>query len=209
MPIWEWMRDKSSWSKAMAMALLVGSITAGIVNGMPKSDNLTVFRIADFLGGPGNNLFLILTNFLIIGWAWRKRLRSIISLTLKLDFFVWVVVQGTKLIHFGPWTRRPNGGAGGFPSGHATHAFGMAFLLTLFFPRFSWVWYGLAAAISWSRVETDWHSGFQVTAGILFGVVIVCVLVGQWLKHPESYIVKNTGDGYMDKVPTSQVPDAK
>ncbi|MHC1746589.1 MAG: phosphatase PAP2 family protein [Negativicutes bacterium] len=186
------LNDRGNFGKAMSMALLIGVINILVVLYMPKSHNPDIYSVAQFLGSPGNDIFLILTNVLILVWAWRKKLWSIISLTLWMDFMVWVMVQGMKLIAVGPWSLRPTGSPGGFPSGHATHAFAMAFLLTLFFPRFRWLWYGCAASISWSRVEIDAHSGVQVTAGIILGVGIVCILAGEWYQHAEAAFFRQT-----------------
>jgi membrane-associated phospholipid phosphatase len=175
--------------RAVLLALLVGVTTSIVVLTMQPSPDYVVRSVGDFLGGTGNDLFLILSNLLVISWAWRKRLLSVIKLTLTLDLFVWILVQGLKLIPIEPWYLRPNGGTGGFPSGHATHAFGMAFLLTIYFPRLAWLWYSCAAAISWSRVETDWHTGFQVTVGIVLGIALAWGLVSRWFIHPDGGII--------------------
>lgn len=179
-----------SYSKALRLSLFVGLATILLVLTVHKSNNYVIWSIANFLGGTGNDLFLIISNVLIIGWARRKQINSIIKLTLLLDFFVWLSVQGIKQLHIEPWYLRPNGGVGGFPSGHATHAFGMAFLLTLFFPRFASLWYGCAIAISWSRVETDWHTGFQVMAGVVLGISLVWGLVVRWLRQTDANVIK-------------------
>lgn len=194
--LFEFLEYRHSLRKALMMALLAGVIT-GIV--VPPYRNHLIWSVAEFLGGTGNDLFLIFSNFLIIAWAWRKRLTSVIKLTLTVDLSVWLFVQGIKLLHLEPWYLRPNGGTGGFPSGHATHSFAMAFLLTLYFPRFAWIWYSWAAAISWARVETDWHTGFQVCAGIVLGLTLVWALVNRWLLHPEATIIQSPLTG--QKVP--------
>jgi len=183
------MKNKTNFNKTLAMALLISVVTILFVLNVHKSNDVVLLSVGTFLGGIGNDLFLILSNFLIIGWAWRKSLKSVIKLTLLLDIGVFIAVQGLKLIKIDPWYLRPNGGHGGFPSGHATHAFGMAFLLTLFFPRFSWLWYLCAVTISWSRVETDWHNGFQVAAGIIIGVGLAWMLVAKWLTHPDATLL--------------------
>jgi membrane-associated phospholipid phosphatase len=181
---------RASLGRAIMLALFVGGVTSIMALTMQPSHNYVVKSVGKFLGSEGNDLFLILSNLFIIIWAWRKGLTSIIKLTLTLDLFVFILVQGIKLIHLTPWFLRPNGSNGGFPSGHATHAFGMAFLLTLYFPRLSWLWYFCAAAISWSRVETEWHTGFQVTAGIVMGIALVWGLVSRWLTHPDAMIIQ-------------------
>lgn len=188
--VMKWLNSDNSFSKAFNWAVTIGCLTIIFVIFVGKSGNPYIWSFAQFIGSIGNDLFLISTNILIIVWAWRQRLRSIISLTLGVDLFVLIIVQGIKLLKISPWYLRPNGGAGGFPSGHATHAFGMAFLLTLFFPRFVWLWYAIAAAISWSRVETDWHTGFQVAVGVILGIIIVCGMVIRWLKHQNAVVIQ-------------------
>lgn len=190
-PLFVKMECRESLRKAIMVALLVGVLVSIVVLITQPTRNESVLAIGNFLGSIGNDIFLVLSNLFIIGWAWRKRLRSVIKLTLILDLFVWISVQGIKMMHIEPWYLRPNGGTGGFPSGHATHAFAMAFLLTLYFPRFAWVWYSCAAVIAWSRVETDWHTGFQVTAGIVLGIMLVLGLVIRWLDHPEAAIIQS------------------
>ena len=180
------MKNEVSFNKTLSMTLFIGIITILLVLTVHKSNDPTLLTLGTFLGGIGNDLFLIISNLIIIGWAWRKKMNSIIKLTLLLDVGVWIFVQGIKLLQIEPWYLRPNGGHGGFPSGHATHAFGMAFLLALFFPRLSGLWYACAMAISWSRVETDWHNGFQVTAGVILGVGLAWMLVARWLTHPDA-----------------------
>lgn len=183
---WATLDYRATFARAVMFALFVGVITSIVVLTMHPSSDYAVRSVGNFLGNTGNDLFLIFSNLLIIGWAWRKRLLSVIKLTLTLDLFVLILVQGLKLLHLEPWYLRPNGGTGGFPSGHATHAFSMAFLLTIYFPRLAWLWYSCAAAISWSRVETNWHTGFQVTAGIAMGIALAWVLVSQWLTHSDA-----------------------
>lgn len=99
-----------------------------------------------------------------------------------MDAGVWLVVQSIKLIPFGEWALRPNGVMGGFPSGHTTHAFAMAFALTTLFPRQGWLWYTYAAIIAWSRVEAARHTPLQVTAGVFLGVVIGAIFIQFLLK---------------------------
>ncbi|MDR3566015.1 MAG: phosphatase PAP2 family protein [Negativicutes bacterium] len=185
-------------------AFAVGLATALLVLSVGITDNPHISGAADFLGGLGNDLFLLLTNGLLIGWAWRRRLKSIITLTLWLDFLVWLTVQGCKLVATAPWTLRPNGGPGGFPSGHATHSFAMAILLTFFFPRLGWLWYLCAAAISWSRLETFWHNDLQIIAGIILGVTIGWAMLARWLKQPEAAAFLPQGETPLPTVTSDQ-----
>lgn len=185
-----WLHSADRFANALKRTLATGCLTIAVALLVEKTGNPYFTALADFLGGVGNDFFLIGTNILILVWAWRQRLRSVITLTLGIDLLVWLSVQGIKLLQISPWYLRPNGGSGGFPSGHATHAFAMAFLLTLFYPRFSWLWYTAAAAISWSRIETDWHTSFQVTAGIILGVFIAWAMIGRWLGHSDASAIQ-------------------
>lgn len=190
---------------ALKRTLTAGCSTIIIALLVEKTGNPYISAFGNFLGGIGNDFFLISTNILILVWAWRQRLWSIITLTLGNDLLVWLSVQGIKLLKVSPWYLRPNGGTGGFPSGHATHAFAMAFLLTLFFPRFSWLWYTTAAAISWSRIETEWHTGFQVAVGIVLGVFIAWAMISRWLRHSDASIIQTATEVQSEPVRVKQV----
>lgn len=179
-------RMRRCFSNAFLWTIIFGLLTILIALYAKKSGDPYIWSIGSFLGGIGNDVFLIGTNIIILIWAWQQRDRSIIKLTLGIDLLVGILVQGIKSMKIYPWYLRPNGGEGGFPSGHATHAFAMAFLLTMFFPRFAWFWYMAAAAISWSRVETGWHSGIQVAAGVVLGVFIAWGMISTWLKNFEN-----------------------
>ncbi|EGO63439.1 phosphatase PAP2 family protein [Acetonema longum] len=171
---------------ALMAGIGAGFLTAILVLTLGKGTNPYVWNVANFLGGLGNDLFLVSTNLLIIGWALRRNLKSLIKLILGLDLTVWIVVQAIKLFPVAAWALRPDGTIGGFPSGHTTHAFAMGFVLTLLFPRFWWFWYSCSMAISWSRVESSWHTDMQVIAGIFLGLGIAWVLISLWSKHPDA-----------------------
>jgi membrane-associated phospholipid phosphatase len=67
---------------------------------------------------------------------------------------------------------RPDGDPSGFPSGHTTFAFGLAWLLTRVYPRWTPLWFAVAVSIGWSRVEGHAHFRYQVLCGAFFGTVI-------------------------------------
>ena len=174
-------KQSNSIRLAIALSILTGLITISLVFLIGKTGNQPLFAFATELGGIGNDVFLISTNGLLITWAWRKKVKGVIRLTLAMDAAVWVVVQCIKRLPLGDWALRPSGETGGFPSGHTTHAFAMAFILTSFFPRYGWLWYLCAGVISWSRVESAWHTPVQVTSGVFLGIGFGMVVVNYWL----------------------------
>ena len=184
-------KKEDALSKTLSIAALVGFVTILLVLNVDKTNNPSISSLGDFLGSTGNLLFLISSNMIICGWAWRKQLRSVIKLTLGVDLAVLILVQSIKRIDLSPWNIRPNGGIDGFPSGHATHAFAMAFLLTMFFPRFAWLWYLCAATISWSRIETESHNGFQIVAGIILGTGIAWMCVARWFSNYNATLIRS------------------
>lgn len=180
---------------AAAMGAVVGLVTILHVLLIGQGDNEMVREISLVIGLQGNDIFLWTTNLYLIYWAWRRKINSMISLTLWLNFIIWLCVQGFKWIALGiqtlgwaslEWTLRPTGEAMGFPSGHAAHAFAMAFVLTCFYPRWTWFWYTCAAAISWSRVESSAHTDLQVVVGTIAGLTIAWVLMVQWLRKNDA-----------------------
>lgn len=80
-----------------------------------------------------------------------------------------VFVDGTKQIINMP---RPNKGHWGFPSGHTSFAFSLAWLMFELNPWLGAVFFVTAGAIGWSRVEVNAHFPYQVIAGGLFGIAI-------------------------------------
>ena len=68
-----------------------------------------------------------------------------------------------------------NGFSHSFPSGHTAVAFSTASSLAGINPKQKWLYYGGAALIGWSRVETGAHTWKDVLGGALLGVT-----VGKW-----------------------------
>lgn len=149
----------------------------------PRTDGHTIIRAgADWLGGSLNTLFLVLGTLALLIPAYRaygkRGLWTEFKRAAALMLAETIFVHLTKVIT-GLWLgilKRPSGGWQGFPSGHAAAAVVMAYLLTCRYPRLSVLWYGFAALIAWSRVESGAHFGYQVVAGAMVGLFTILLL---------------------------------
>jgi undecaprenyl-diphosphatase len=67
-----------------------------------------------------------------------------------------------------------------FPSGHATTAFALATLLSLWYPRWTGGFLALAIVVGWSRVVLGSHFPSDVLAGAVLGCTVVLGLSRVW-----------------------------
>jgi membrane-associated phospholipid phosphatase len=67
-----------------------------------------------------------------------------------------------------------------FPSGHATTAFALATLLSLWYPRWTGGYLALAALVGWSRIVLGSHFPSDVLAGAVLGCAAVLGLSRVW-----------------------------
>jgi undecaprenyl-diphosphatase len=67
-----------------------------------------------------------------------------------------------------------------FPSGHATTAFALAALLSLWYPRWTEAFFGLAVLVGVSRIVLGSHFPSDVLAGALLGTTVVLGMY-RWL----------------------------
>ena len=67
-----------------------------------------------------------------------------------------------------------------FPSGHATTAFALATLLSLWYPRWTGGFLALAMVVGWSRVVLGSHFPSDVLAGAMLGCTVVLGLSRVW-----------------------------
>jgi membrane-associated phospholipid phosphatase len=58
-----------------------------------------------------------------------------------------------------------------FPSGHTTTVFAMFAYLSLFFPKYTYLWFGFATTIAFSRVLDSDHFVSDLLAGVLVGTL--------------------------------------
>lgn len=66
-----------------------------------------------------------------------------------------------------------------FPSGHTTAAFAMAYMLVFLFPskRNQILFFGLAAAVAYSRIYLSQHFIEDVMAGTLVGIIVPIIVM--------------------------------
>jgi membrane-associated phospholipid phosphatase len=103
-------------------------------------------------------------------WAWRA------MDAVFLDFLV-VDIMGKDL--FTSLGRPGRADQPGFPSGHSTMAFLMAWLIWRRYPQLGPLWFSMAALISWSRVESHAHYPYQVMAGAIYGCALGALTVSR------------------------------
>jgi membrane-associated phospholipid phosphatase len=134
--------------------------------------------VAQLLSGQYYREFIAFSVALLAFFAVRRRsLRPVLGCVL-LSASCLVLTSALKYsLHLG---RPPHvthgvivpGFSPGFPSAHTAFAFGLAWLLTARLHRLSWLWFGFAVAVGWSRVELQSHYPYQVLAGALLGLAL-------------------------------------
>jgi membrane-associated phospholipid phosphatase len=132
-------------------------------------------RLSDFGSHTLYLSFIVLTAVMLLWRGLRDRTRRLLlwwPVAVGLGTFACVQLFKTilPLARPQPLTGLPK--HDGFPSGHTTFAFAMAWLLTQTSPRLAPLWYALAVAIGWSRVEGSAHFPYQVLWGAVFGTLI-------------------------------------
>ncbi len=147
-----------------------------------------VLKIGDFFGHPGYNGFIVLAAGLLL-WRGLRAGPQLIAWWLLVDSLLTpLCVEGLKAITRLPRPRDQDGhvGLNGFPSGHTTYSFALAWLLTQIHPRLAPLWYVWAVTIGWSRVEGRAHFPYQVLAGAALGTAVAWAITHgwPWLRKP-------------------------
>ncbi len=128
-----------------------------------------VHRLGDFFSHTLYQSFIGLTAILLLWRAFRVGPKRLGWWPPAVALGSGLCVEGLKRATRLP---RPDGDPTGFPSGHTTFAYALAWLLTQTHPRQAPLWYGVALAIGWSRVEGQAHFPYQVLCGAVLGTVI-------------------------------------
>lgn len=78
-----------------------------------------------------------------------------------------------------------------FPSGHASTAVAGAIAASRVVPGASWVFWGLATLMAYSRIYVGVHYPGDVVAGALFGAAVAFFVLGG--AHPATWMPRRTG----------------
>ena len=137
-------------------------------------------RIAT-LAGNGGLQALLTALYLLAGWYFHKKKIAICAFSclaglavsgIIVQLFKFAVGRGRPGMEFPAWTFRPwvlDNDWHSFPSGHAASTFSIATVITVFYPRLWWLWYGIASFIGIGRVVSESHFPTDVVAGALLG----------------------------------------
>ncbi|TAL67889.1 MAG: phosphatase PAP2 family protein [Bacteroidetes bacterium] len=89
----------------------------------------------------------------------------------------------------------PCGGGKSMPSSHAVNSFAAAIVLAHYYKHYFWVWFGIAIAVSFSRVYVGVHYPFDIIAGAGFGILVGYLVIkletlieNQFLKRKKALI---------------------
>lgn len=150
----------------------VGLVTLSAAFFILFPDNSQPDQFAHFLSDHLNDSFQIYTHLLMFFTGWKMRSWKPVIYDVLVAAIVTSVVQLSKRFLIAGIAIRPSGGYEGFPSGHASATFSLAFILSVYYPRMWWIWYSLAGLVTWSRVQTNAHSELQIAAGMIFGSLV-------------------------------------
>ena len=137
--------------------------------------NPVVTEIGDFFSHEFYLSYIVLSIFLLLWSVWHGQSRRILWWPVLVSIYSFCCLEGLKLLTRLP---RPNHQPDGFPSGHTTYSFALAWLLTQTYPKLTPLWYAVAMSVGWSRVEGRAHYPYQVFCGVILGTVI-----GWWVSR--------------------------
>jgi membrane-associated phospholipid phosphatase len=84
----------------------------------------------------------------------------------------------------------PCGAGFSFPSSHAANSFAVSTLLTIYYPKFSWVFIVFALLVSFSRIYVGVHYPIDVVGGAATGIICSLLLYLVWLSIKNKYSAK-------------------
>lgn len=168
---------RPAWMGLCAIGVIILSLWL-----TPTGPHAAIKALAQFFSVIGNIAFLVVGYGALLLINWQKRAWVSIRVILTTLIVVTIVIHLQKFC-FGAWLTRPTGNLGGFPSGHAAAACALAFLLAVYFPRFAVYGYGMAVAISWSRIPVAAHWPYQVVAGSITGFLLALLITDRIARY--------------------------
>lgn len=153
---------------------LVAGLILAVAVSLPHWAARPAERTGDFLSHVAYGWFIAFTGVVLVWRGLRTGDRNALWWAVLGGAGTTLIVGVLKSATHLPRPRDRDGHVSfdGFPSGHTTTSFALAWLLTRAFPRLAPLWYALAAAIGWSRVEGHAHFRYQVLCGAVLGTGI-------------------------------------
>ena len=155
---------------AVGFATLLAALTVLFADNSPPD------QFAHFLSDHVNDGFQVCAHLAMFFSGWKLRSWQPVLYDAAVALIVTATVQLSKRFFIADIAIRPSGGYEGFPSGHASATFSLAFVLSLYYPRLWWLWYSVAGLVTWSRIQTNAHTELQITAGMLFGTIVAYIV---------------------------------
>ena len=134
--------------------------------------------------GHGETLIILCVVLFLIGYVWKNEAWRLAGIDGVVAHAVaGIAVQIPKHLIGRPrprWSHQEafefgpsfQSGLDAFPSGHAAASFAVAAVLTRYFPRGTWLWYGMAVFVAMSRVIRGSHFLTDALAGATLGFLI-------------------------------------
>ena len=146
-------------------------------------------QIAKLFSGSYYKIYIVVSIVTLLGLAIHRRKMKTIFWALELIFSCLIITNVLKYSMLpGKLLGRPprmndgvivpGGYSPGFPSAHTAFAFGLAWLIFVLKPRYSPLWFAMAVAVGWSRVEIRAHYPYQVICGAILGMLLAHFISG-------------------------------
>lgn len=123
---------------------------------------------------------LAVASVLLLAFSRVRRDQRCLEWLLRVALATVLSVEGLKSLTGLP---RPDGHPTGFPSGHTTAMFALAWLLARIHPRLSPLWFAVAVSVGWARMEGKAHFPYQVICGAILGTIIGALVT--WQRAPQ------------------------
>ncbi|MBV9865701.1 MAG: phosphatase PAP2 family protein [Abitibacteriaceae bacterium] len=162
-------------SPSLLLTAIASAFSYGLMQSLncltPHSEDPIGEAIGQALSRPFNFLYVALSLALMVVLAILHRAQQVYWWPLDVIACELLVVDGfcKKVIKL----QRPGTKSHpGFPSGHTSFAFALAYLVYQQWPPLAPLWFTLAALIGWARFKLRAHYGYQVIGGAIIGIAV-------------------------------------